>query len=63
MTHDWELIVLQCTFDEVARATNPSGKVDAVLVERNGGATTSFGYNIYVGDSASRNLNTPARLA
>lgn len=36
------------SFDEVARATNPSGKVDAVLVERNGGATTSFGYNIYV---------------
>ena len=36
------------SFDEVARATSPSGKVDAVLVERDGGATTSFGYNIYV---------------
>ena len=36
------------SFDEVARATSPSGKVDAVLVEMNGGATTSFGYNIYV---------------
>ena len=34
--------------DEVARATSPSGKVDAVLVETNGGATTSFGYEIYV---------------
>jgi hypothetical protein len=36
------------SFDEVARITSPSGKVDAVLVERNGGATTSFGYNVYV---------------
>jgi hypothetical protein len=36
------------SFDEVARATNPSGKVDAVLVEMHGGATTSFGYSIYI---------------
>jgi hypothetical protein len=30
--------------DEVARNTSPTGKVDAVLLETNGGATTSFGY-------------------
>jgi hypothetical protein len=34
--------------DEVARATSPSGKIDAVLVETNGGATTSFGYEVFV---------------
>ena len=34
--------------DEVARITSPSGKVDAVLVETNGGATTSFGYEVFV---------------
>lgn len=32
--------------DEVARATSPSGHIDAVLVETNGGATTSFGYKV-----------------
>jgi hypothetical protein len=36
------------SFDEVARSTSPSGKLDAVLVETNGGATTSFGYLVYV---------------
>jgi hypothetical protein len=34
--------------DEVARVRSPDGKVDAVLVESNGGATTSFGYDVYV---------------
>jgi hypothetical protein len=34
--------------DEVARVTSPSGKVDAVLVETNGGATTSFGYEVFI---------------
>jgi hypothetical protein len=34
--------------DEVARVTSPDGGVDAVLVETNGGATTSFGYEIHV---------------
>lgn len=32
--------------DEVSRATSPSGVVDAVLIETNGGATTSFGYRV-----------------
>ena len=36
------------SIDEVARSTAPDGAVDAVLVETNGGATTSFGYDIYV---------------
>jgi hypothetical protein len=34
--------------DEVARVISPDGKVDAVLVESNGGATTSFGYDIHL---------------
>ena len=32
--------------DEVARVASPSGRIDAVLVETNGGATTSFGYKV-----------------
>ncbi len=39
---------LDWSFDEVARVTNPTGKFDAVLVETNGGATTSFGYEVFV---------------
>jgi len=41
--------------DEVARVTSPNGKYDAVLFESNGGATTSFWYDIYIiekGESA-----------
>jgi len=34
--------------DEVTRVSSPDGRVDAVLVETNGGATTSFGYEIHV---------------
>jgi hypothetical protein len=34
--------------DEVARVGSPDGHVDAVLVETDGGATTSFGYEIHV---------------
>ncbi len=32
--------------DEVARQTSPDGKIDAILFETNGGATTSFGYEV-----------------
>jgi hypothetical protein len=32
--------------DEVARVRSPDGLVDAILVETNGGATTSFGYEV-----------------
>ena len=34
--------------DEVARARSPGGSLEAVVIETNGGATTSFGYEIYV---------------
>jgi hypothetical protein len=34
--------------DEVARVRSPSGRVDAVLVETNGGEGTDFGYLAYV---------------
>ena len=34
--------------DEVARVASPSGQAEAVLIERNGGATTSFGYQVYL---------------
>jgi hypothetical protein len=34
--------------DEVARVASPSDSVEAVLIETNGGATTSFGYQIYL---------------
>jgi hypothetical protein len=36
------------SWDEVARMTSPSGKLDAVLFESNGGATTSFAYQVYI---------------
>jgi hypothetical protein len=44
--------------DEVARETSPTGDIDAVLTETNGGATTSFGYLVYLvprGASVSHN--------
>jgi len=34
--------------DEVARVPSPDKKFEAVLTEINGGATTSFGYSIYI---------------
>ena len=34
--------------DEVVRVSSPSGRVDAVLVESNGGATTPFAYFVYL---------------
>jgi hypothetical protein len=40
--------------DEVARVAAPSGDVEAVLVETNGGATTSFGYGVYVVERRDR---------
>ena len=36
------------SWDEVARARSADGARDAVLIERNGGATTSFGYEVFV---------------
>ena len=40
--------------DEVARVAAPSGDVEAVIVETNGGATTSFGYGVYVVERRDR---------
>jgi hypothetical protein len=42
------LLVSEWSKDEVARVVSPSGNIDAVLIETNGGATTSFGYEVYV---------------
>jgi hypothetical protein len=47
----------QSSFDEVKRVSNEAGDIDAVLVETNGGATTSFGYEIFLlprGEKAER---------
>jgi hypothetical protein len=35
-------------FEELERHTSPDGRVDAVLVRSNGGATTSFGYSVHI---------------
>jgi hypothetical protein len=45
------LVVAGCgsvSRDEVVRVLSPDGRVVAVLVETNGGATTSFGYEVRV---------------
>lgn len=34
--------------DEVARTTSPDRSLDAIIIERNGGATTSFDYRVYI---------------
>jgi hypothetical protein len=39
---------------EVARVGSPDGAFDAVLVETDGGATTSFGHLVYVVDRGER---------
>src|SRR5439155_25238344 len=52
--------------DEVSRVSSPAGDLDAVLVETNGGATTSFGYLVYVlprGANPSKNHEVAWRYA
>jgi hypothetical protein len=39
--------------DEVARASSPSGQLDAIVMEDNGGATTSFGYTVLIAEVGS----------
>lgn len=34
--------------DEVARVISPDGRLEAILFETNGGATTAFGYEIWL---------------
>jgi hypothetical protein len=36
------------SYDEVARAPSPTGEVDAIVIETNGGATTPFAYRVLV---------------
>jgi hypothetical protein len=53
------------SFDEVARVTNLKAEVDAVLVETNGGATTSFGYQVFLlprGQKPKRGAESVASL-
>ena len=57
----WVLVTLAACVtearDEVARVSSPSRRVEAVLIQTNGGATTSFGYEVHVvepGRKASR---------
>lgn len=46
--------------DEVSRVVSPTGKMDAVLFEINGGATTSFGYEAYVVEHGAQPSGSPA---
>jgi hypothetical protein len=46
--------------DEVARTISPDGRVDAVLFETNGGATTSYGYRMYVVEHGAKPVGPPA---
>lgn len=46
--------------DEVARVVSPSGNIEAVLLETNGGATTSFGYEVYVVERGAQPAGSPA---
>ena len=43
--------------DEVSRVTSPDGKVDCIVYERNGGATTSFVYWVYVKPSKEQEMH------
>lgn len=45
---------------EVARVVSPNGKIDAVLIETNGGVTTSFGYEVHVLQHGTQVLASPA---
>jgi hypothetical protein len=48
--------------DVVARVVSPAGDLQAVLVETNGGATTSFGYEVSVVPSGSDRPGLPAAV-
>jgi hypothetical protein len=54
----WPLI----SHDEVARVSSPDGQIDAILFESNGGATTSFLYEVDLGRKQSRRGKQVARL-
>src|SRR6185312_10170544 len=52
----WLWLSLSGSHDEVKRISSPDGKTDAVVIEENGGATTSFNYLVEVGPKSSRHL-------
>jgi hypothetical protein len=39
--------------EEVARVPSPNGRMEAIVTEYNGGATTAFSYNVYVTSAGS----------
>ena len=53
------LLLLSCSSkydgDEVFRALSPAGNAEAILIETNGGATTSYGYIVYLKSTANKN--------
>jgi hypothetical protein len=48
--------------DEVAVVASPDRRLEAVLIETHGGATTSFGYEIWVREKGHGSGNQVARL-
>jgi hypothetical protein len=48
--------------DEVARVWSPTGQVSAALFEENGGATTSFRYEVELGSKDGSERKVVARL-
>jgi hypothetical protein len=48
--------------DEVARTWSPNGQVAAILFEENGGATTSFGYEVELGSKNGSGQKLVAQL-
>jgi hypothetical protein len=48
--------------DEVSVVPSPDRRLEAVLIETNGGATTSFGYEIWVREKGQGSGNQVARL-
>jgi hypothetical protein len=47
---------------EVAHVASPNGKLEAILTETNGGATTSFGYDVSIGVKGSKSLRRVVSL-
>jgi hypothetical protein len=48
--------------DQVARVWSPSGQLSATLFEENGGATTSFGYEVELGSKDGTQRKSVAQL-
>ena len=48
--------------DEVSRVPSPNSRLDAVLFETNGGATTSFGYEVVVCKRGTRKGASAVKL-